>query len=206
MTEKSVFDTEFQQEDITSKTVVGLERISEAFRVLLWEHAKVIGLSPIQIQLLIFVAHHDEKLCQVSYLAREFNMTKPTISDAVRVLVNKELLDKQPSSDDGRVFAVALTHQGSVVVEQTQHFANPIKAALDTLEPSAQRQLFGQLSKLIYMLNQTGILTVQRTCFACRFYEKKPKQDFCHLLRKPLRDQDIRVDCPEYEPRPSGSR
>ena len=37
---KSTFHLEHQHKDINSKIIVGLERISEAFRVLLWEHAK----------------------------------------------------------------------------------------------------------------------------------------------------------------------
>ena len=32
---KSVFDTSFQQESVSNKIVVGLERISEVFRTLL---------------------------------------------------------------------------------------------------------------------------------------------------------------------------
>ena len=50
----SVFNPNHQETDISSKIVAGLERISEAFKVLLWEKAKLLGLSPIQIQILIF--------------------------------------------------------------------------------------------------------------------------------------------------------
>ena len=56
--EKSVFDTSFQQESVSNKIVVGLERISEVFRTLLWAEAKKSGVSPIQIQILIFIAYH----------------------------------------------------------------------------------------------------------------------------------------------------
>ncbi|MEL6557873.1 MAG: MarR family transcriptional regulator, partial [Bacteroidota bacterium] len=46
----STFNPEQQQKDISSKIVAGLERVSEVFKVLLWEKAKQVGLSPIQIQ------------------------------------------------------------------------------------------------------------------------------------------------------------
>ena len=78
--EKSVFDTSFQQESVSNKIVVGLERISEVFRTLLWAEAKKSGVSPIQIQILIFIAYHKSSLCTVSYLAKELDVTKPTIS------------------------------------------------------------------------------------------------------------------------------
>ena len=100
--EESVFNTEFQQKDITSKIVVSLERISEAFKSLLWTYAKTIGLSPIQIQLLIFIAYHKKNLCNISYLANEFNITKPTVSDAVKVLHTKKLIKKTYASKDSR--------------------------------------------------------------------------------------------------------
>ncbi len=198
---KSSFNPSAQFTDTTSKIVVGLERISEAFRVLLWEHAKVIGLSPIQIQLLIFVAYHEEKLCNVSHLANEFNMTKATISDAIKMLLNKGLIEKKISEVDKRAYSVLLTDQGKKVVEETEQFANPIKKALAGIELQDQQQLFQQLSKVIYSLNQAGILSVQRTCYGCRFYEKKNNSHYCRLLEKKLFDQDIRIDCPEYEKR-----
>ena len=48
------------------KLLIGLERISQAFKVLLWNKAKEYGLSPIQIQILIFVAHHKSEYNNVS--------------------------------------------------------------------------------------------------------------------------------------------
>jgi hypothetical protein len=55
---KSIFNPSEQERSISSKIVVGLERVSEVFKVLLWEKAKLVGLSPIQIQILFFVAYH----------------------------------------------------------------------------------------------------------------------------------------------------
>ena len=43
---------------VNHKITQALERISKAFRVLLWEESKKHGISPIQIQLLIFCSSH----------------------------------------------------------------------------------------------------------------------------------------------------
>ena len=104
--EKSIFNPEQQQHDISSKIVVGLERISEVFKVLLWEKAKKVGLSPIQIQLLLFIAFHKQELCNVSHLAKEFNITKPTVSDAIKILAQKEMILKDFSSTDSRSYTI----------------------------------------------------------------------------------------------------
>lgn len=197
--DKSVFNQAAQNENITSKIVVGLERISEAFKVLLWEHAKVLGLSPIQIQLLIFVAYHSEHLCNVSHLAKEFNLTKPTVSDAIRVLVKKELLQKIPSATDRRAYSVALTSNGEKAVQETKHFTNPITKGVNQLTVTEQTNLFATISKLIFDLNRNGILSVQRTCFGCSFYQKKGNHHYCQLIKTNLLDKDIRLDCPEFE-------
>ena len=196
---KSIFDLEFQNADLPSKISAGLERLSEAFRVLLWEYAKVIGLSPIQIQILIFVAFHDESLCNVSQLAQEFNVTKPTISDAVRVLNKKGLIAKIASPSDKRAYFIALSKEGNAIVKKTQHFAHPIRTLFDQIEKKEQEQFFKTLNKIIFRLNQNGILSVQRTCRNCRFYQKKGVKGFCNLMQKSLLEKDIRLDCAEFE-------
>ena len=200
---KSVFDTQQQQVDLSSKIVVGLERIAEAFRVLLWQHAKVVGLSPIQIQILVFLQHHEAGLCHVSHLAKEFNMTKATISDAIKALHQKKLVDKQPSSRDSRSYTIVLTDQGRQQVQSTENFADPIRSILGQWDDASLEALFSKLSPLIYELHSKGILSVQRTCMACTFHEKKGAVHFCNLLQKPLSEGEIRVDCPEFQSRES---
>lgn len=197
--EKSVFNIEFQQKSITSKIVVGLGRISEVFKVLLWEHAKAIGLSPIQIQILIFIAYHKKELCNVSHLAKEFNITKPTVSDAIRVLDKKKYIVKNHSISDNRAYSIALSELGKETVSKTENFVSPIEKELENIGISDLENVFETLSKLIYQLNKSGVLTVQRTCFSCKFYDQSKNLSYCNLLQKELLNTDIRLDCPEHE-------
>ncbi|PIA78578.1 MarR family transcriptional regulator [Gaetbulibacter sp. 4G1] len=195
----SIFNPNHQEIDISSKIVAGLERISEAFKVLLWEKAKLLGLSPIQIQILIFISYHKLEFCNVSHLAKEFNITKPTISDAVKVLVKKELIKKVFSSSDSRSYAIQLSNSGKVIVSETENFAQPLKKQLTAIDNGSLESTFNTLSKLIYKLNQIGVLTVQRTCYGCKFYQKNANQHFCNLLEKELKNSEIRIDCVEFE-------
>ena len=196
---KSIFDPNTHQDQLSTKIIVGLERISEAFKVLLWEKAKVLGLSPIQIQILIFIAYHKPELCNVSHLAQEFNLTKPTISDAIRVLNNKACIVKDFSSSDNRSYTILLSHKGQKIVEETENFAEPIKRQLDKTNDISLNTLYTSLNKLIYQLNQIGILTVQRTCYGCKFYDQTSQKHYCNLLNQELVDHDIRLDCPEFQ-------
>ncbi len=195
----SLFNPEKQQQDTTSKVVAGLERISEAFKALLWEKAKTLGLSPIQIRILLFVAYHKEVLCNVSHLANEFNITKPTVSDAVRILDKKELIIKDFSSSDSRSYTILLSTKGKDMVVQTENFADPLKRQFEGMPSKELNTLFGHISKVIFGLHRTGILSVQRTCYGCVFYDKQQGKDYCNLLDTSLAAKDIRLDCPEFE-------
>ncbi len=194
----SVFDPN-QQQEVSGKIVAGLERISEVFRSLLWEKAKLVGLSPIQIQVLIFIAYHKHELCNVSHLAKEFNLTKPTISDAVKALDKKKMIVKDYSSSDNRSYTIQLSVLGEETVSKTDDFANPLASLVANFDKADLDSVFKTLSKLIYTLNQNGILEVQRTCYGCTFYQKNKETDYCNLLQKELLNKDIRLDCPEYE-------
>lgn len=200
----STFNPAQQEKDISSKIVAGLERVSEVFKVLLWEKAKLVGLSPIQIQILIFISFHKRNLCNVTHLAKEFNVTKPTVSDAIKILDKKALIIKDFSSSDSRSYSITLSDLGNDMVSQTYDFSNPLKKQIDGFAPSELESLFGTLSQLIYKLNQNGILSVQRTCYGCKFYQKNQEVDYCNLLKKELMTQEIRLDCPEYKEKASG--
>ncbi len=200
---KSTFNPAQQEKDISSKIVAGLERVSEVFKILLWEKAKLIGLSPIQIQLLIFIAYHKQDLCNVSHLAKEFNITKPTVSDAIKVLDKKGLVIKDYSSSDSRSYSIALSELGNEVVAQTYDFSGPLKKQVDSFSQDELAHLSATLIQLIYKLNRNGILQVQRTCYGCKFHHKHQKSDYCNLLQKELLTQEIRLDCPEYQEKAS---
>ncbi|MEW7293072.1 MarR family winged helix-turn-helix transcriptional regulator [Aquimarina sp. 2304DJ70-9] len=196
---KKIFNPQVQENDIPSKIIAGLERISEVFKVLLWEKAKLVGLSPIQIQILIFITYHRQEFCNVSHLAKEFNVTKPTISDAVRILNKKEMIIKDFSSSDSRSYSIRLSELGKNIVAETEDFADPLRNQIKEGNPADLENLFQIISKLIYQLNRNGILTVQRTCYGCKFYNKKGDKEYCNLLEKELLTSDIRLDCLEYE-------
>ena len=89
---KSAFDILNQNTNTDSKIIASLERIAQAFRVLLWNESKEFSLSPIQIQVLIFLLHHDTDKRKVSFWSGEFNISKATISETVKILEQKKLI------------------------------------------------------------------------------------------------------------------
>jgi len=185
--------------DLNMKVIVGLERISEVFKTMLWEKAKTHGISPIQIQTLLFIAHHKPALCNVSYLAKEFNVTKPTISDVIRVLDKKGLVEKDYSSADSRSYSLFVSSTGKQLIKELEAYSLPLQQELNQFGESELTSLYTTVSKLIFQLNRAGILSVQRTCFGCKFYSKQDSAHYCQLLQTNLLDVEIRLDCADYQ-------
>ena len=195
----SVFNLDNQNVNLDNKIVAGLERLSQAFRILLWEKAKEHSLSPIQIQLLIFIRHHSAEKTTVSYLAQEFNFTKPTISDAIKILEQKKLIQKTSDKTDTRSYTINLTATGKKTVLETENFVNPLTEIISKANDTDKIILWENISNLIVRLNKLQIINVQRTCFNCKHYSIKNKNHFCNLLDLKLLKQDIRIDCGEFE-------
>jgi len=197
---KSAFDLKHQNLSIESKIVASLERISQAFRVLLWNESKEFSLSPIQVQVLIFLLHHADQKRKVSYLADEFNMTKATISDTVKTLEQKELIKKEYEQHDTRSYIIHLTKKGNEIAEQTSLFAKHIQAPIDQLHTTDKENLLSSLLDIIHHLNKSRVITIQRMCFTCHFYKSKKggQEHFCGLLNTKLADTELRIDCAEH--------
>jgi DNA-binding MarR family transcriptional regulator len=196
---KSLFNLKDQA--IESKIVVALERVSEAFRVLLWQESKENSLSPIQIQLLIFILFHSQHLCKVSYLADEFNMTKATISDSIKVLLQKNLVGKVIDEIDTRSFNLILTDEGRKIAKKSASFAATIEKPIHQFSDEQKETLLTSLLSIIEKLKKSGIITIQRMCSSCRFYDVVNNKHYCGLLKKPLENHELMVDCPEHEVR-----
>jgi DNA-binding MarR family transcriptional regulator len=200
---RSVFDPDLQNSSIEARIVVALERLSEAFRTRLWNENKKHNLSPLQIRFLIFILFHPDKKIGVKKLSEEFHITKPTASDAVKVLIRKKYLKESDDPEDGRRKLLVLTNKGERIANQISFFANSIREEIDPLEMSQKEVMLQSLLDIIYRLQQAGIISVDRMCYRCRYFMRSndPGQPhYCRLLEEPLQTADLRIDCQEFEP------
>jgi len=200
----SVFDPSSQHGDVDAKIVAALERLGQAFRVLLRERAREHGLSPIQSQFLVYLLHHDVELRRVGRLAREFDLTPATVSDAVDSLEAKGLVDRERWPEDRRVITLRLSPRGESLAAELSGWANVVEESLDLYPPQEKVVVMRFLMGLIRSLQRSGVVTVARMCVTCRFFRRdvRPGDDsphHCGLLDVPLGGGDLRIDCPEHE-------
>jgi DNA-binding MarR family transcriptional regulator len=201
----SVFDLFAQHDDVDIKLVAALERLSQVFRVRLREEAWERDLSPTQAQFLIYLLYHDVELRRVSQLAREFDLTKATVSDAVASLETKGLVQREQWPEDRRVVTLRLTPDGEKLATTLSEWADPVREQLEHFSPEEREAVMRFLIELIGSLQRSGLITVARMCVTCRFFRQdlhpgEASPHHCGLLDVPLGGADLRVDCPEHEP------
>lgn len=199
---QSVFDPDYQSQSIDARIVVAMERLSEAFRTSLWNENKKHNLSPLQIQIIIFLLYHPDQNAGVKLLSGEFNMAKPTVSDAVKTLIGKGFLTEQTVASDGRRKNLKLTPKGEKTAHQVSFFANRIQDEINPIEKVRKEILLESLLDIIYSLQQSGIISTDRMCYRCRFFGRSDSPGsphYCHLLKTTLAVADLRIDCPEFE-------
>lgn len=194
----SVFNLNEQNTNLDKKIVAGLERISQVFKILLWEKSKKLSLSPIQIQILIFINYHAKNQATVSYLAREFDVSKPTISDTIKTLEQKKYIHKIMDNVDARSYSIELTDLGKAIVADTENFIDPLTEIISKSAIDDKIVLWKNISGMITQLNKVKIITIQRTCYNCKYFSSQNNKSFCGLLQQELKDEDIRIDCGEF--------
>ncbi|WP_315818266.1 MarR family winged helix-turn-helix transcriptional regulator [Paraflavitalea speifideaquila] len=197
----SSFNPGQQLVNINSKITASLVRMSEVFRVLLQTAAQSHGLSATQLQLLLFINFHpDPQQRKAAFMAREFNVTKATISDSIKALEQKRLVERTADARDSRSFILSLTAKGQELAGITQQLTGPVDQTVSQLSPEQKEHFSATLFDLIYHFNKAGIIATQRMCYNCQYYSGNRMQEhFCNLLNVSLFINDLRLECTEFK-------
>lgn len=194
----SPFNPVHQSKDLDARIIVALERISEAFRVMLWEAGKKNKLSPIQVQLLIFLNYHDSGHCTITCLSEEFAMSKPTISEVVKTLENKGLVQKVNSEKDSRSFHLTLSSAGKNLAEALEHFTAPLSKNMNAHSREEKQRMYDCLLNALTGLRKDGVIRRQRMCPTCEHLQNRKSSQHCLKLKKDMIPSEYLIDCHEH--------
>lgn len=201
----SVIDLDDQKHTLEAKLTTGFVNIAVALRAMLWQECLAVNISPIQGQILVFCLNHPPQLCRIGSLAREFCLTKPTISDAVKTLERKGLLTKHNDPEDLRSFDLILTAEGIEIANQVAKFSDTLQQLLEEVPETRKAQLELLLAQLTVQLKELGILSGQRSCVSCQ-HSIKPrnkKNYYCTLYQTKMGLAEIRLNCADFLALPS---
>ena len=188
--------------DLPGKIVSALDRLARGQRRHRQAVASEHGLTPLQLELVMTLAAGPPPDPRVGLLARELNVTQPTVTDALLALERKRLLTRHSEASDRRLTTVALTAAGVRLVDALSGADQRLHDELAALDRSAQETTLEVLLTLIGHLVDTGIVDVARTCFTCRYHEQvEGRGHHCTLLDVDLPPAELRVNCPDHAPR-----
>lgn len=193
-----------ESSNIEKKIVYLLERISQVFRVLLWEAAKKKKLTPLQVQILNFLKNRKKNECIPSKIAEEFDLTKATLSEAVKVLIKKGLIRGIKNSKDKRFTFLLLTPEGRKFVRELSQSENIFEKYLNQFNVDEHEKVMKFLVNLVTMLYADGHITVARICCTCRHFRRNESGFYCALMDKYLTYEEININCKEYKPALTG--
>lgn len=181
-------------------TFSALERLGEAIRAQQWTMAKQHGLSPLQLNILLFLNRHRPDLRKHAVLADEFMLTRPTISEATRSLERKKLIFRETDERDSRSSFLHLTAQGEDLARKLDHYPESFVDTIQQIPEQELQALNANLFPLLYQLIQAQLVAPARMCFTCQHYDGNRKdQHQCRLLNQMLSNDLLRLDCPEHE-------
>jgi DNA-binding MarR family transcriptional regulator len=191
-------------EQIEHKVLEAIDRVDRALRALLRERAMAIGVSPIQASILRYVADERHPPAGIGELAREFGVTAPTVSEAVTSLESKRLVAKRSSPKDPRRVEITPTAKGRRLVELLEPWKLPAIESLSHLSSADKETLLVMLLRLIESFQQSGVVSVARICFSCRYFEEQSMAASeprfrCGLLGEDLPPAALRVDCSDWQ-------
>ncbi|MCS6976922.1 MAG: MarR family transcriptional regulator, partial [Gemmatales bacterium] len=98
--------------ELDAKIVAALERLSQALNKVLWDAAWQKEMSQTQAQVLLYILSQGRGGVTITDLARRFDLRHSTLSDAVRVLIEKGLLRRQTDPEDARAVRLRLSAKG----------------------------------------------------------------------------------------------
>ncbi len=190
---------------LSQQLVIGLNKIGLILKSQAWQDAGIQGLTPTQGQILACLNSHRETGMRLSTVANALGITSATASDAVAVLINKQLVSKTRAIDDARAIAVKLTMQGHELAQTVAGWSDFMLSAIDELSLTEQEIFLKGLMKMIHKLQADGYISVARMCINCQFFQPDRHIDpnnphHCGFMDIPFGDRDLRIDCPDLIP------
>lgn len=139
---------------------------------------------------------HAGEQVGVARLADELQVSKPTISDSVKLLVERKRLKRVSDKADARAHTLKTTAAGNKELATN----SPLDRAVAKISTTGKEAMLLGLLGVLEGLFNAGDMNVQRMCWTCKHYQgDRNGKHRCMLLRKDLSVVELRTDCAEHE-------
>jgi MarR family transcriptional regulator, organic hydroperoxide resistance regulator len=175
-----------------------LERLCNLLRMETRAFGLKHGLQPVQLEALTFLTQCNRYSDTPQAVGEYLGLTKGTVSQSLKVLVQKGLLRKQSDKQDKRVVHLAPTVKGRNLVKNAIADKNlaPSLAKTNALKINELTSVLRSALREMQQVNQRKAFAA---CHTCRFNEHHTKGYVCGLTLEALSAQDIQLICREHE-------
>ncbi|GAA4966289.1 MarR family winged helix-turn-helix transcriptional regulator [Actinoplanes utahensis] len=192
-----------------NQLLIGLARLGQAVRMQAWRNAGPHHLSPLQADIITLLDGRGHPIRQ-GEIVEELASTPPTVSDAVKVLRRKELLEGTRDPADARALLLGLTAAGRVEAARLNVQSAELTDAVAALSGDDFAAMLRGTTTMIRELQDRNAIPISRMCLTCRFFvpHAHPVRDrphHCDFVDAPFGDAELRVSCPDHENAGPGS-
>jgi len=195
----SFFDA--NTEPLARRIATGLHKVGLAMKQQAWQQANEEGLSATQGQILAALV--TSRALTGTELSEVLGVTLPTISDSVRILVEKKLVTKSADPRHPRASLLTPTARGAALGERARSWPEFLGDAVASLSPEEQRVFYVATVKMIRMLQEQGLVPLSGMCVTCTHFRPNvhagAAPHHCALVDAPLAGDQLRIDCPEHD-------
>lgn len=192
------------EQQVNKNILAAFDKIMTIYRLSLWDIGKVENISPTQIQFIEFTNDNPENLCTLTNIAKEFDLTKPTVSDSIRNLEKKGYINKKTDKNDARVQYFSLTGKGAGIINKIKSRKDRIFDMIGTTGLEEKIIISSFLTKLILNFYQDGTIQSARTCLNCYNFVKNanPLSDsphYCSFAKIYMAEPELRTYCTVFK-------
>lgn len=191
---------EESSEPVAQRIATGLHKLGLAMKQQAWLKAAEDGLSPTQGQILAALLA-DAPLTGTD-LSKRLGVTLPTISDSVKTLVEKGLVEKTSDPRHPRASLLALTAAGKKRAASVRAWPEFLAAAVGVMSEPEQEVFLAGLMKMIRSLQESGQIPTNKMCVTCTYFRPRVHDGglphHCAFVDAPMADQHLRLDCPDH--------
>lgn len=181
---------------IDQKITIALEKLSGALNYILRNAAELKGLSALQLQFLDFLGRFPDDVKTVSAIAREFNLTKGTVSEAVKTLETKGLVKKIYGGEDGRTHIIRPTQEGITAASGSIRVRGVLAEIISSIKTESKDVIYSFLVEIISSLSAGEHLPYARICFNCENrFERSDGSFECRITGNILEGPSIELTC-----------
>lgn len=176
-----------------------IERISNLLRSEERKKYAAIGLQPVHVQVLEYLATCNRFSDTPAAVAEYLGITKGTISQSIQVLERKSYVEKKQDAADGRVVHLSLLPAGSELLDEIRPI-DVFAQAQEAVASKAYTTIEDALNAILSELQKANNAKSFGVCQSCVNFIELEDHFLCNLTQLPLSPFDAKKICREHVP------